>query len=31
VRGDSIGEVLVDGVLYRDAYEVSPGFQHFSS
>jgi thiamine-monophosphate kinase len=31
VREDSIGEVLVDGVLYRDAYEVSPGFQHFSS
>jgi thiamine-monophosphate kinase len=26
-----VGEVLVDGVLYRDAYEISPGFQHFSS
>lgn len=25
------GEVFVDGVLYRDAYEISPGFQHFSS
>jgi thiamine-monophosphate kinase len=31
VLDDSIGEVLVDGVLYRDAYEVSPGFRHFSS
>jgi thiamine-monophosphate kinase len=31
VLEDSIGEVLIDGVLYRDAYEVSPGFQHFSS
>jgi thiamine-monophosphate kinase len=31
VRDVPVGEVLVDGVLYRDAYEVSPGFQHFSS
>jgi len=31
VREGPVGEVLVDGVLYRDAYEVSPGFQHFSS
>ncbi len=31
VLEDSIGEVLIDGVLYRDAYEVSSGFQHFSS
>lgn len=25
-----IGEVLVDGVIYREGYEVSPGFRHFS-
>ena len=31
VLAEPVGEVLVDGVLYRDAYEVSPGFQHFSS
>lgn len=31
VTVDPVGEVLVDGVPYRDAYEVSPGFQHFLS
>jgi len=26
-----VGEVFIDGVSYRDAYKVLPGFRHFSS
>ncbi len=30
VTQDPVGEILINGVAYRDAYEELPGFRHFS-